>query len=246
MKNNNYICSEVNCLYRFCVALVSIFMPFILLNRDIYGSFIFSFSIPFIWQIVYLGKSVSSLGLRRKSLGVSIVVGIISGYVLGLLAGRALQLFGLTSYPLVNTHNIQFGIGAFKIKFSLARELGYQLLVISNSLKGLLLYFLFSIVVIGLGEEIFWRGFVQRKIANRVKKSTAIWMTAILFALIHSYIFIIVPVNKGIILLMFLGIAGAIWGYLYEKIDNIWSVAISHGIAAAIIWKYYFFTPLSQ
>ena len=240
------ITDGVRSFSRFCTAFMSIFIPFLLLTNGIYGSFIFCFSVPFIWQFVYLGKPVSSLGLRKKFLGVSVVWGIVSGSILGLLGGKALQLFGLTSYSLVNTQNIQFGIGAFKIKFSLAGELGYQLLIMSNSLKGLLLYFLFSVLVIGLGEEIFWRGFIQRKIANRVTKPAAIWVTAVLFALIHSYVFIIVPVNKGIILLVPIGIAGVIWGYLYEKTDNIWSVAISHGIAAVIIWKYYFFTPLIQ
>ncbi|MBU1134694.1 MAG: CPBP family intramembrane metalloprotease [Candidatus Omnitrophica bacterium] len=216
-----------------------------MLVKGIYGSFIFTFSIPFIWQIVYLGKPVSSLGLRKKSLGLAIVSGVVSGVILGLLGGKALQVSGLVSHSLVNSQNIEFGIGAFKIEFSLAKELGYQLLTMSNSFKGLILYFLFSIVVIGLGEEIFWRGFIQRKIANRVTKTAAIATTAILFALIHSYIFIVLPINRGIIFLVFIGSAGAIWGYLYERIDNIWSVAISHGISSAIFWKYYFFTALT-
>lgn len=231
---------------RFFIALASIFIPLILLIKGIYGSFLFSFSIPLIWQVVYLKKPVSSLGLRTRSLGVSIISGVISGCIIGLLAGKALQFLGLTGYSHINADNMQFGIGVFKVKFSIARELGYQILTASRSFKGLILYFLFSILVIGLGEEIFWRGFIQRKIAKWTTRSSAIWMTAIIFALFHSYIFMLIPVNKGIIFLVFIGIGGAIWGYLYEKIGNIWSVAISHGIVAAIIWKYYFFVQPIQ
>lgn len=175
-----------------------------------------------------------------KSPVACIVVGILSGVFLGLIGGKLLQLLGLVNYSLADSQSIRVGIGALKIEFFFTKELGYQLLSKSNSTRGLLLYVLFSIFVIGLGEEIFWRGFIQRKIANRTTKSAAILITAILFSLTHFYVFIIISADKSIILLMFIGIAGAAWGYIYEKIDNIWSVAISHGIAAAIIWKHFF------
>lgn len=241
MEDNNYTCSKSRYLFRVCTAFASILAPFILLIKGIYGSFIFSFSIPLLWQVVYLGKSPSSLGLKKESLARAIISGVVSGAILAFLGGKVLQLLGLTGYSLTNAHNIQFVIGTFKIKFSLARELGYRLLMMSNSFKGFILYLLFLILVIGLGEEIFWRGFIQRKIAHRVTKSAAIWITAVLFALTHSYVFIIVPISKGLILLVLIGILGAIWGCLYEKTDNIWSAAISHGIVASFIWKYYFF-----
>ena len=237
---------EVNRLYRFCVASAAIVAPLMLLIRGFFGSFIFSFSVPLIWQVAYLGKSVASLGLTRKSLGVSILTGIASGCCLGLLAGAALQVFGLTGFSPADMHNMQLVIAGFKFKLPLVRELGRQLLANSNSVKGLLLYLAFAIGVIGLGEEIFWRGFIQRKIANRVKKQAAIYLKAVLFALVHSYIFIIVPAQKGIIFLALIAVAGVIWGYVYERLDNIWSVALSHGIVAFMVWKYYFFAGLTQ
>ena len=230
-------------LPRLIIALMSIAIPCILLIKGIYGSFIFSFSIPILWQVVYLNKPFSSLGIRTKSLFTSIGLGIISGVLLGLLGGKTLQLFGLTNYAIDSTQKMGFGIGALKIEFSLAKELGYQLLAMSGSLKGLLLYVLFSVLVIGLGEELLWRGFIQRKIANRVTKSASIWMTAALFSLIHFYIFIIIPIMQSIALLGLIGVAGIAWGYLYEKTDSIWGVAISHGIAAAITWKHFFAMP---
>ena len=232
-------------LPRYTIAAILIIIPCILLMKGIYGSFLFCFSIPLLWQIAYLGKPVSSLGLRMKSLIACVIIGGLSGMFLGLIGVKLLQLLGLTNYSLADSQSIGFGIGALKIEFSLAKELGYQLLSKSNSFSGLLLYVLFSILVIGLGEEIFWRGFIQGKIAKRTTKSGAILITAILFSLIHFYIFIIIPVDKSIILLMLIGVAGVAWGYIYEKTENIWSVAISHGIAAAIIWKHFFALPLT-
>ena len=233
-------------LPRLIIALISIAIPCILLIKGIYGSFIFSFSVPILWQVVYLNKPFSSLGIRTKFLLISVTLGILSGVFLGLLGGKILQLIGLTNYAIDSTQKMGFGIGVFKIEFSLAKELGYQLLIMSGSLKGLLLYILFSILVIGLGEELLWRGFIQRKISNRVTRSASIWITAALFSLTHLYIFIVIPTMQSIVLLGLIGIAGIALGYLYEKTDSIWGVAISHGIAAAIIWKHFFAMPLAQ
>lgn len=233
-------------LPRLIIALILIGIPCILLIMGIYGSFIFCFSIPIIWQVTYLNKPLSSLGIKTKSLFTSIGLGVLSGLILGLLGVKIFQLFGLTNYAIDSTQKMGFGIGPLKIEFSLAKELGYQLLTMSNSIKGLLLYILFSILVIGLGEELLWRGFIQRKIANRVTKSASIWLTAALFSAIHFYLFIILPVPQSIVLLGLIGFAGIVWGYLYEKTDSIWSVATSHGITAVIIWKHFFAVPLVQ
>jgi len=233
-------------LSRLIIAIISIAIPCFLLIKGIYGSFIFSFSIPILWQVVYLNKPFSSLGVRTKSLFIFIGSGVLSGLILGLLGGKILQLFGLTNYAIDSTQKMGFGIGVLKVEFSLAKELGYQLLVMSGSLKGLLLYILFSILAIGLGEELLWRGFIQRKIANRVTISVSIWITAVLFSVSHFYLFIILPIMQSIVLLGLIGVAGIAWGYLYEKTDSIWGVTVSHGIAAAIVWKYFFAMPLAQ
>ena len=226
---------------RVFIAVIAIVVPIILLANGIYGSFIFTFSIPFLWQTTYLNKSPVSLGFRKKSLGISIISGTISGIVLGIAGGLAFKLFGLTGRCLINSQSLGFSLGSMQIEFSLAKELGYRLLTNSSSLGGLAVYFLFSLLLIGLGEEMFWRGFIQRKVANKVKTPVAISITAVLFGLLHSYIFVVVTVSQGIALIILIGVAGTIWGYLYEKTNNIWSVAASHGIAALIIWKYFFF-----
>jgi hypothetical protein len=138
-------------------------------------------------------------------------------------------------------HKLQFNVGQFCVAFPLQKELGYRLLTASNSTIGLFIYLIFSILVIGLGEELFWRGFIQAKISDRFPANVSIWFTAILFALIHCYIFTILPIKIGISFLALIFIVGLIWGYLFKYFNNVWSAAISHGIVAFIIWKYYFF-----
>ena len=231
-------------IFRLSISLLAILLPAILLIKGIYGSFIFTFSIPLIWQVGFSGKQFSSLGLRRNSIKSSIIIGLVSGCILGFVGGNLLKFLGITGYVYNNMNKLQFSIGAFNIVFPLQKELGYQLLAMSNSLVGMTVYLIFCFFLIGFGEELFWRGFIQKKISGYLSANTSIWLTAILFALIHFYIFTILPIKIGICFLFLIAISGVAWGYLFKYSSNVWSPAISHGITAFIIWKYYFFSSL--
>jgi len=229
---------------RLCIWLIAILVPAILLAKGIYGSFVFTFSIPLLWQVGFLGEPVSSLGLKRKFLKPSLITGFTTGVILALISGKVLNALGMTGQALSALHKLQFSFGFFKISFPLQKELGYKLLAASNTLKGAFLYLFFCIFLVGLGEELFWRGFIQQKISKHFSKSLSIWLTALLFSLAHLYIFTILPLKEAIFFLTALAIIGAIWGYLFVYLNNIWCPAISHGMVAFIIWKYYFFVPL--
>jgi len=239
MSNNK----KIGLTLRLCVLLTATLLPVILLSKGIYGSFLFTFSIPLLWQVGLLGEPVSSLGLKRKFFGSSLITGFITGVVLALVGGKILNFFGMAGYTLSNPQELKYSFGTFKISSLLQKEVGYRLLTMSNNLEGAFLYLFFSILIVGLGEELFWRGFIQQKISKYFLKSLSIWLTAILFSLSHFYIFIVLPIKGGIFFLAILAIIGAFWGYMFEYFNNIWGPAISHGIVAFIIWKYYFFTP---
>lgn len=230
-----------NIILRLCISFVAIFLPAVLLIKGIYGSFIFTFSIPIIWQVGFLGKPISSLGIKFNSIKSSIIVGVITGLSLGFIGGSLLKVSGVTGYAFTAMHELQFNVGKFCVAFPLQKELGYRLLMASNSTIGLFIYLMFSIFVIGLGEELFWRGFIQTKISDRLSVNVSVWLTAISFALIHCYIFTILPIKIGLNFLALIFIVGLIWGYLFKYFKSVWSPAISHGIVAFIIWKYYFF-----
>ncbi len=229
-------------ILRLSVSLLAIIFPLILLIKGIHGSFLFTFSIPLIWQVSFLGKPFTSLGFRGTSIKFSFIIGLISGCILGLIGGNLLKILGVTGYVYSNMDKLQISIGALNIAFPLQNELGYRLLSTSNSLVGISLYLIFCFFLIGLGEEIFWRGFIQNKISERLSVNLSIWITAILFALIHFYIFTILPVKLGTFFLFLIAISGVVWGYLFKYFNSIWPSVISHGITAFIIWKYYFFS----
>ena len=226
---------------RLCISLVLIILPAIFLIKGIFGSFIFTFSIALIWQIGFLGMPISSLGIKSDSIKSSMIFGLITGLGLGFIGGNLLKFLGISGYWFNGMHKLQFDIGHFSFVFPLQKELGYQLLMASNSMGGLIAYLIFSIFVIGLGEEIFWRGFIQAKISNRFPINMSIWFTAIIFTLVHCYIFTILPIRMGISFLGIIFMGGLVWGYLFKHFNNVWPSAISHGVTAFIIWKYYFF-----
>lgn len=226
---------------RVVILSVGFGLPVILLFKGIYGSFLFTFSIPLIWQIGFRAKSFHSLGLSMKLILRSVMAGMLTGCFLGFLGGTLLKSFGLTGYSFADLNQLQFSWGGVKISFSLQKELGYYLLTHSNTFFGLGVYCMFLIFVIGLGEEMFWRGFIQEKISVFFPMHVAVWLTALLFTLTHFYIFTILSVRLGMYFLALIAIGGVVWGYLFKYYKNLWGVAVSHGITAFIIWKYYFF-----
>ena len=140
------------------------------LLTGVYGSFLFAFPIPIIWQICIRGDSFVALGFRRKLLNRSLAVGALSGVILGLAGGLLFRL--LFSHKVIFPENnlIKLAIAGFKAAIPLSSEIGYRLLRASFTNKGLFLYVMFMIFAVGLGEELFWRGFIQQKIALRLDK----------------------------------------------------------------------------
>lgn len=214
-------------LLRIGISLTAIVLPVLLLTKGIYGSFLFTFSVPVIWLFGVQGRPIRFLQVKRTQLLTGLALGAGTGILLGLSGGYLLSAFGLNH--IVNNDPV------------LTKELGYRLLTLSDSAAGMCIYLLFSVLVIGLGEEFFWRGFVMGEFSRYTGTDGAIFITAALFASVHSYVFVILPVLSGPFLLALIFAAGVCWGYLTKLFGNIWAAALSHGIAAMLLWKYFFF-----
>jgi len=91
---------------------------------------------------------------------------------------------------------------------------------------------LFVVAVIpALGEEILFRGIIQRKIFNKTQSHHfSIWITAILFSAIHLQFY-------GFIPRMFLG---ALFGYLYIWSANLWVPIFAHFVNNGITLLMFF------
>ncbi|MCS7197484.1 MAG: CPBP family intramembrane metalloprotease [Candidatus Bipolaricaulota bacterium] len=89
---------------------------------------------------------------------------------------------------------------------------------------GLLLFFL-----VGPSEEIFWRGFVQRRLSEPLGSLGALFTTTAIYALVHIW-----TLNLMLILAAF--VAGFVWGWLYQRERSLISVMLSHALWDVVIF----------
>jgi membrane protease YdiL (CAAX protease family) len=87
---------------------------------------------------------------------------------------------------------------------------------LSPSLVAFLLFF-----PIGFGEEIFWRGFVQRRFRERWSARSAFVLTTLLYTAIH------LPTGNPVLILAALT-CGLFWGGFYWATGSLIPVLVSH------------------
>jgi len=87
---------------------------------------------------------------------------------------------------------------------------------LSPSLVAFLLFF-----PIGFGEEVFWRGFVQRRFRERGSATAAFVLTTLLYTAIH------VPTGNPVLILAALT-CGLFWGGFYWATGSLVPVLVSH------------------
>lgn len=89
---------------------------------------------------------------------------------------------------------------------------------------GLMLLF-----VTGPVEEIFWRGFLQRRLQEKLGGFTGLAAGVGLYGLVHVSSWNFMLVGAALV-------AGAFWGLLYWKLGRLWPVIISHSLWSAFIF----------
>ena len=77
------------------------------------------------------------------------------------------------------------------------------------------------IFIIGPGEEIFWRGFLQRSLQNQTSKYIGFVLATGFYTLVHLG-------SGNIMLVLAAGVCGLFWGYLYLRYGSITLNVVSH------------------
>jgi membrane protease YdiL (CAAX protease family) len=83
---------------------------------------------------------------------------------------------------------------------------------------GLLLLF-----VMGPAEEIYWHGFVQRRLTGRYGATAGVIATAAVYMLVHA-------VSLNFMLVAAAGVCGLYWGLLFQREKNLIPLIISHAL----------------
>lgn len=79
------------------------------------------------------------------------------------------------------------------------------------------------ILIIGPGEEIFWRGYLQRQFANRWGKWPGLIVSLVIYTGVHV-------LTGNFMLIMAALICGLFWGWLYMKHESMLINVISHTV----------------
>lgn len=88
----------------------------------------------------------------------------------------------------------------------------------SSLLIGVLLLF-----IIGPGEEIYWRGFIQKNLAKKFGENKGYIFATLLYAGVHIITFNFMLVVAALV-------CGIYWGWIYKKEKSLVPIIISHAI----------------
>jgi membrane protease YdiL (CAAX protease family) len=145
------------------------------------------------------GRQAMRTDVRRRT-AQKIILGAISAaalYLVFLLGGTlAEQMLPRAGYDIGRVYALKAGVSSGRILLSL-------------------------ILVIGPGEEVFWRGFLQNRLQS-VLGGRGSWLaTSALYAAAH--------IGSGNLFLVLAAAAGGLfWGYLYLRFRSILANALSH------------------
>ena len=96
--------------------------------------------------------------------------------------------------------------------------------VYSNRSQGNPLWIgLLLLLVIGPGEELYWRGFIQNTLSTKFGENKGYVMATLLYAGVHI-------LTGNIMLIIAALVCGIYWGWLYKKQKSLLTVIISHAI----------------
>lgn len=101
--------------------------------------------------------------------------------------------------------------------------------------KTMPLLYWFMVLINGPAEELYWRGFVHREMAERQPRGKTLLLIAACYASYHG-VTVYLLVGDLIVALLFLAAilaAGFGWGWLREKTGSVWPALLGHAGAAA-------------
>ncbi len=88
---------------------------------------------------------------------------------------------------------------------------------------------LLMVFVIGPGEELFWRGFLQRRLQDTLGPWSGWLLATAVYAAIHV-------ATGNLILVLAAGVCGAFWGWLYLRYRSMFLNAVSHTVWDIVIF----------
>ncbi|MFA9518320.1 lysostaphin resistance A-like protein [Halopenitus sp. H-Gu1] len=170
---------------------------------------------------VPIDASQFSIGARIPGLREGIVV--VVGYVLA-FAGALAGAFTITTYQALAGTDLETGTNQ-------AAQIGME------NPEVLLLLIPASILLIGPGEELLFRGVVQGRLREVFSPVTAIVTTSVVFAGLHWFALTGGSATGNLVSIGVLVVPSLVFGTSYEYTDNVVVPALIHGIYNATLFS---------
>jgi membrane protease YdiL (CAAX protease family) len=88
---------------------------------------------------------------------------------------------------------------------------------------------LLMLAVIGPGEELFWRGYLQRKLSSKTGKWVGFIIALLMYTGVHIF-------TGNIMLILAAFICGLFWGWIYLKYNSMVINVISHTVWDIVVF----------
>ena len=171
------------------------------------GMTLFSASLALTSLVLARDKTAEIFEFKRSYIGIGIISAAIL-YLIFFIGDMAVRsLFDFAKVEIENIYSTKSQASTIKI--------------------GLLLLF-----VIAPAEEIFWRGFVQRRYSERWGKWRGLLLAVTLYSLVHIWSFNLMLIAAAMV-------AGIFWSLLYLKYNSIVPGIISHAVWDLFIFVIY-------
>ncbi len=184
----------------------------------VFWFFIFAYPVGNFWiKLIFSASLLAAIGLvaGRHELKTLFAVRIRHLWV-GI--GSALVLYGI----------FWIGKGTANLLFAFAPGQIASVYATKTQLDAVLIGFLL-VFLVGPAEEIYWHGFVQRRLVGRYGAATGVLGTAAVYALVHA-------VSLNPMLILAAGVCGLYWGLLYQREQNLTALIISHSLWDLLIF----------
>ncbi len=180
------------------------------------------FAAAILWYILFVIKPINFW----VEMGISILILIAAAFIIG----------GIPKLQRITTRHIVIGVisaGVLYLIFFVGNIIsGYlfpfkdaQILsVYSNKSQGNLLWISLALLfIIGPGEEIYWRGFIQKTFSKAFGENKGYILASLVYAGVH--------ITTGNFMLIIAAlVCGLFWGWIYKKEKSLIPVIISHAL----------------
>jgi len=141
-----------------------------------------------------LREDLSSGLLRKIALGIASAAVLYAVFAVGRIV--ALRFFPFAASGIWNVYALKAGVPVLRVVLLIG-------------------------LIIGPGEEIFWRGFFQERTGATTSRAYGFALTALLYAAVHL-------ASGNIMLVLAAAVCGVFWGWLYMRFRSPVLNAISH------------------